>query len=108
VLLALGLVTPLAAALTLSVMIVAAVSVHMKNGFFITESGFEYNLVVGVAALTLAFTGPRSWSLDAVLGWNYGSEAWGVAALAVAAIGAATQLAQRRSAGTHDMFARAD
>ena len=35
-LLALGLVTPLAAALTLSVMIVAAVSVHMKNGFFIT------------------------------------------------------------------------
>ena len=57
-LLALGLLTPLAAALSLSVMVVAAVSVHMKNGFFITKNGVEYNLVFGVAALTLAFTGP--------------------------------------------------
>lgn len=39
-----GLVTPLADALTLSVMIVAAVSVQMKNGVFIVEGGFEYAL----------------------------------------------------------------
>ena len=45
----------------------------MKNGVFIVEGGFEYNLVFGVAALTLAFTGPGSWSLDAVLGWDYGT-----------------------------------
>src|SRR3954447_25995107 len=37
VLLANGFATPLAAALTVSLMIVAAVSVHGRNGFFITE-----------------------------------------------------------------------
>src|SRR5574339_301278 len=57
-LLALGLFTPLAAAIVLSVMIVAAVSVHVRQGFFITSGGFEYNLVLGIAGLALAFTGP--------------------------------------------------
>ena len=56
-LLALGLLTPLAAAVLCSVMLVAAVSVHVKKGFFVTSGGYEYTLVLGVAALTLAFTG---------------------------------------------------
>src|SRR5690348_980300 len=43
-LLALGLLTPLAAALVVSDMFVAAVSVHLKNGFFVTSGGYEYNL----------------------------------------------------------------
>src|SRR2546421_10246467 len=47
-----------------SVMLVAAVSVHIKKGFFITNGGFEYTLVLGVAAFTPAFTGPESLSLD--------------------------------------------
>ena len=101
-LLALGLLTPLAAALIVSVMIVAAVGVHMRNGFFITESGFEYNLVFGVGAGALAFTGPGAWSLDAALGWTTAGTVWGIAALAVGAVGAALQLAQRReSAATY-------
>lgn len=95
-LLTLGLLTPLAAALVVSVMIVAAVGVHVRNGFFITDSGFEYNLVFGTGALALAFTGPGMWSLDGALGWAVAGSFWGIAALAVGAIGAAIQLAQRR------------
>jgi len=45
-LLALGLLTPIAAALVFSVMLVAAVSVHLKKGFFIATGGYEYNLVI--------------------------------------------------------------
>jgi putative oxidoreductase len=95
-LLVLGFATPLAAALTLSVMMVAAVSVHWRNGFFITEGGYEFNAVFGAAALTIAFTGPGTYSLDSVLGWPTGGEVWGLAAFVVAVIGAGGQLAQRR------------
>ena len=28
-------------------MVVAAASVHWKNGFFITQNGYEFNLVLG-------------------------------------------------------------
>jgi putative oxidoreductase len=97
-LLALGLATPLAATIVASVMIVAAVSAHLPRGFFSQNGGFEYNLVLGVAGLTPAFTGPGRLSLDALLGWEFGNAAWGGAALAIAVIGAAGQLAQRRAA----------
>src|SRR5712672_4093980 len=50
-LLALGLLTPVAAAIVFSVMLVAAVSVHIKKGFFITNGGYEYTLVLGVSGL---------------------------------------------------------
>jgi putative oxidoreductase len=99
-LLAIGLLTPLAAALVFSVMIVAAVSVHMKNGFFITNGGFEYNLLFGVTGLTIAFTGPGALSIDALLGLPavQGGAFWGVASFAIGLIGATLQLAQRRTA----------
>jgi putative oxidoreductase len=98
VLLALGALTPLAAALVVSVMIVAAVTVHLKNGFFVSGGGFEYNLVLGVAALAVAFTGPGPLSIDALLGLPLSGAFWGLAALAIGVAGGATQLAQRRPA----------
>ena len=63
-LLALGLVTPFAAATIVSVMLVGAVSVHVKNGFFAQNGGYEYALLLGVAALTLAFTGKKDRAID--------------------------------------------
>src|SRR5512138_389370 len=57
-LLTLGAFTPLGAALIAAVMLVAALTVHVKNGFFVMSGGYEYNLVVGTAALAIAFTGP--------------------------------------------------
>src|SRR5262245_8905776 len=94
-LLALGFMWPLAAAMISSVMVLAGVTVHWKNGFFF-PSGYEFNLVLGVAALSIAFTGPGALSIDHVAGYALGGVTWGVIAAAVAAVGAIGQLAQRR------------
>jgi putative oxidoreductase len=96
-LLALGMLTPIGAALGASVMLVAALTVHVKNGFFVTSGGYEYNLVLGVAALTVAFTGPGSLSIDAFLHNEQSGVTWGIGAAAVATLGALGQLAQRRT-----------
>jgi putative oxidoreductase len=96
--LALGLLTPFAAAAVVAVMLVAAVSAHVKQGFFITSGGFEYNLVLGAAGLAVAFTGPGAVSLDAAAGWTPGGAAWGLGALFIAVVGGAVPLLQRRAA----------
>src|SRR5256712_5719309 len=95
-LLALGLATPLAAAMIVAVMFVAAVSVHLKQGFFVTQQGYEYTLILGIAALSIAFTGPGAWSLDAVLGFKDAGLGWGFGALALGLVGGAVQLARRQ------------
>ena len=100
--LAIGLATPLAAAIVASVMIVAAVSAHLPRGFFAQNGGFEYTLVLGASGLALAFTGPGAISVDALFGWQVAGAQWGAVALAVAVVGAAGQLAQRRPAPSPD------
>jgi putative oxidoreductase len=79
---------------------VAAVSAHIKQGFFMSSGGYEYTLVLGVAGLTVAFTGPGALSLDALVGYSMSGALWGVAALFVGLVGGAIQLAQRRPAPT--------
>lgn len=96
--LALGFITPFGAALVASVMLVAALSAHVKQGFFLTGGGFEYNLVLGVAAVTLAFAGPGAFSMDALLGLPLSGLMWGALALLVAVAGGAFQFAQRHIA----------
>jgi len=93
-LLALGLLTPIGAAVICSVMLVA-MAVHIKQGFFAQNGGYEYALVLGTAALSLAFTGPGSFSLDALLGSHLSGTFWGVAALVVGVLGGAFSLSQR-------------
>ncbi|HTA76880.1 MAG TPA: DoxX family protein [bacterium] len=96
-LLALGLATPLAAMLCFSVMLVATLSVHIKNGFFIQKQGYEYNTVLGLTALAFAFTGAGSLSLDSLLGFNYSGLTMGLGALIVGVVGSAIQLAARKA-----------
>jgi putative oxidoreductase len=96
VLLALGLATPLAAAMLFGAMVVAGVSVNLKNGFFITNSGYEYNLVLALAALSLAFTGAGRVSFDSLLGLSLAGARWGMAAFVVGLVGATLQLGSRR------------
>ena len=67
-LLALGLFGPVGPALTICVMLVAAASVHAKNGLFVTSNGIEVPLLYAAVALALALTGPGSLSLDDALG----------------------------------------
>src|SRR5688572_25929306 len=76
VLLALGLLTPIAAGIVVAVMLVAAVTVHSKGGFFLSKGGYEYTLVLGLAALSLAFTGPGALSLDALFGLPFAGARW--------------------------------
>jgi putative oxidoreductase len=97
ILLALGAATPLAAAVLLGVMVVAVVSVHLKQGFFVMQGGYEYPLVLALAALSLAFTGPGPLSVDALAGLQLSGEGWGAVALFVGLAGAGIQLASRRS-----------
>jgi len=96
--LAAGILTPAAAATVVAVMLVAAVSAHIKNGFFAHNGGYEYTLVLGAAALALAFTGPGALSLDRALGIDWSGEIWGLAALAVGLIGGAVPLLSRKTA----------
>ena len=67
-LVALGLLGPIGPALMISVMIVAAVTVHLKNGVFATSNGIELPLLYGTGALAIALAGFGPFSLDALLG----------------------------------------
>jgi putative oxidoreductase len=90
-----GAATPLAAAAVVGTMAVAARSVHVPNGFFITGEGYEYVLNVGAGSVALAAIGPGRLSVDRVLGLDGKLTAGQRAALA-AGIGltaAAVQLA---------------
>jgi len=95
-LLALGLVTPLAAGGMLAIMVVAGITAHRKNGFFIFNAGggYEYVLVLGAVALCLGATGPGQWSLDNAVGLHLVGTTPGLLITAIAGFGgAALQLA---------------
>jgi len=69
VLLAFGFLTPVAAVLIISVMTVAVLTIHGKNGPWVTDQGYEYNAVLVAVAFTLAAS-PGSWSLDGAFGFG--------------------------------------
>ena len=96
-LIALGFLGPIGSALMLSVMIVAALTVHWKNGFFASAGGIELTVLFSVAAIALAFTGFGQFSLDALTGLNtFFTPTDAVAALALGVVGAIGNLSLRR------------
>ena len=98
-LVALGFLGPIGPALMLSVMIVAAVSVHWQHGLFASSNGIEVPLLYGAAGLALALTGPGRYSIDGLLGLT---SLWtpdiALAAIGVGVVGAIVNLAIRRTA----------
>jgi putative oxidoreductase len=93
-LLVLGLLTPLACAAVISVMLVAGLLAHRPNGFFVFKEGYEYVLVLAVVCVALGMLGPGGLSLDAaagieITGWAGGAVALGVAVAATAGLLAA-------------------
>jgi len=68
-LLVLGLLTPLASASLVGVMVIAIGSERLKNGFSLGRGGYEYCLAIAVMALVPGTIGAGKFSLD---------HAWGV------------------------------
>lgn len=64
----LGFFTAFACASVIGTMCVAGWAAHRPNGFFIFRDGYEYVLVIGVAALALAILGPGGTALDCSFG----------------------------------------
>lgn len=101
ILVALGFLGPIGPALMISVLIVAAVSVHWQNGLFVTSNGIEHTVIFAASAFAMALLGPGLFSLDAALGlqsfWS-SQIAWLAVAAAVA--GGVMNLAARRPLST--------
>jgi putative oxidoreductase len=95
-LVALGFLGPVGPALMISVMLVAAISVHWKNGLFATQNGIEVNLLYATGAFALALTGFGDYSLDALVGiraaWTPGITS---AVLTIGVVGAIANLGLR-------------
>jgi putative oxidoreductase len=97
-LIALGLFGPVGPTLLLSVMIVAAVSVHWGHGLFAGTNGIEVPLLYATGAVALAFTGFGPFSFDAALGIDHTwTPAIKAAALALGVVGGVVNLLARRS-----------
>jgi putative oxidoreductase len=95
-LIAVGFLTPFAAAAVIGIMTVAVLTVHLRNGLFVTENGFEYNLVLAAVALSLAGVGAGSWSLDNAFGSQLTGAGWALAALAAGVLGGLGVIANAR------------
>jgi putative oxidoreductase len=70
VLLAAGLLAPLAAAGVIGILAVAIMVLHRKNGFFIIKEGWEYAAFIITVSTVIGIVGPGDWSLDAAIGWR--------------------------------------
>lgn len=68
-----GLLTPLAAAGMIGLMLVAIYTAHLKVGFFIFKAGqgWEYCASIAVVALAVATVGAGEWSLDEAFDWHF-------------------------------------
>lgn len=60
----LGIGTRYVAALLVLDMLVAIVTVHLTNGFFVSDGGYELVLLLAAGALFFALAGPGQFSLD--------------------------------------------
>ncbi|NMP04472.1 DoxX family protein [Pseudoalteromonas arctica] len=65
--LAIGLLTRPAAVVAGFTMMIAIFSVHISNGLFMANNGYEYALTLLVVTIVLAIQGAGSFSLDNVL-----------------------------------------
>lgn len=63
----LGAGTRIVALLLAADMLVATLLVHMPNGFFVSDGGYEFTLLLLGASLALALSGPGNAAVDAML-----------------------------------------
>lgn len=73
VLLAAGFLTPFAYGGVAALMLVAFMTNHLKNGFFLSSAkeGYEYVVTVAVVSIALGAVGPGQWSLDDAFDFSF-------------------------------------
>lgn len=82
-----GALTPVAAATLIGTMVTAIRTVHLKNGPWSSNGGYEYNAVLIAALLALVDGGPGELSIDGALGISDTGSGWTLAALAAGVVG---------------------
>lgn len=88
-----GLLTPLGAAIAIGTMLAAA-ALHVRNGLWATDGGFELPGCYALMAAALGFTGAGRYSLDHWLGYTW-SWRYGLAALLVGLVAGAAAITAR-------------
>ncbi|WP_405984090.1 DoxX family protein [Streptomyces sp. NBC_00872] len=101
-LLAAGLLTPLAVAAVAGVMTVA-VTVKIPHGLWVQNDGYEYPLVLVLSMAAIGLTGPGAWSLDELAGINWPASAGIVGCAAGVLGGLATRRVLWRASPPHEM-----
>ena len=105
-LLALGLLTPLASAAVIGTLVVAG-SVHWRAGLWAQKGGYELAFFYVTAAAALAFSGPGRYSLDNELGLHgFAGNVWGVVAVAVGSLSGLAVVTRGRHALAADAIAQ--
>ena len=64
----LGLLTRPSALVLALTMVVAIASVHLQNGLFMSNNGYEFGLVLLAASISLVFSGAGKLSADEIIG----------------------------------------
>jgi len=96
--LAVGVLTPFAAAAVIATMIVAIFSVHISKGLFASNGGYEYPLTIIAVATGLSIAGPSTLSIDHAFGLSLVGPRWGAIAIVLAVLGALPPLLARVTA----------
>jgi putative oxidoreductase len=86
-LLAAGLLTPIAAALIIATMTAAFVTVNAKNGPWAYKNGWEQNALYALVGFAVAGVGAGELSLDHAFGLDIAGFGWALAALAAGLLG---------------------
>jgi putative oxidoreductase len=63
-LLVFGILTPIAGIMLSGVMVGAIIKVHGQNGFWVSDHGFEYNLVLATVSIAVGLIGPGKYTLN--------------------------------------------
>jgi putative oxidoreductase len=98
ILIAFGFLGPMGPAMMIGVMIVAAVTVHWRNGLFAAKNGIELPLLYATGGVGLALSGPGRYSVDALLGLTtFWTPMIAFTAIALGVLGGVVNLAMRRA-----------
>ncbi len=94
-----GLGTPFACAALIGTMITAIRKVHLPNGWWSANGGYEYNVALIAVLAALAEEGPGELSVDALLGMERSGPAWGAIALGLGAVASTLAIEVGRRGG---------